>query len=46
MYEKMSLGTPPVIRNSMFQIPTGPGLGLDIDPAFMREHTLKGEDWA
>ena len=46
MYEKMSLGTPPVIRNSMFEIPTGPGLGLEIDPGFMREHTPKGEDWA
>jgi L-alanine-DL-glutamate epimerase-like enolase superfamily enzyme len=30
----------------MFQLPQGPGLGLEIDPAFMKEHTPKGEDWA
>jgi galactonate dehydratase len=44
--EKMSAGTPPVIRNSMFQLPDGPGLGLEIDPVFMKEHTPAGEDWA
>ncbi len=37
---------PPVIKNSLFQLPEGPGLGLEIDPAYMREHTPKGEDWA
>ena len=42
----MALNQPPVIRNSNFQLPTGPGLGLEIDPAYMREHTPKGEDWA
>ncbi|MBZ5582625.1 MAG: mandelate racemase/muconate lactonizing enzyme family protein [Acidobacteriia bacterium] len=46
VYEKMALNQPPVIRNSNFQLPTGPGLGLEIDPAYMREHTPKGEDWA
>ncbi len=46
MYEKMALGAPPVIKTSLFQLPEGPGLGLEIDPAFMREHTPKGEDWA
>ena len=46
MYEKMALGKPPVVRNSMFQLPEGPGLGLEIDPAFMREHTPRGEGWA
>jgi galactonate dehydratase len=46
MYEKMAAGRGPVIRNSRFQLPEGPGLGLEFDPAFMREHTPKGEDWA
>ena len=46
MYEKMAADKPPVIKNSMFQLPDGPGLGLEIDPGFMREHTPKGEDWA
>jgi galactonate dehydratase len=46
IFEKMALGNPPVIKNSLFQLPQGPGLGLDIDPAYMKEHTPKGEDWA
>ena len=46
IYEKMAVDAPPVIKNSLFQIPAGPGLGLQIDPAYMREHTPKGEDWA
>lgn len=44
--EKMAANKPLVIRNSMFQLPEGPGLGLEIDPAFMREHTRPGDDWA
>jgi len=46
MYEKMALNKPPVIKNSQFQLPEGPGLGLEIDSAFMKEHTPAGEDWA
>ena len=46
MLEKMAAGKPPAIRNSIFQLPEGPGLGLEIDPGFMREHTPRGEDWA
>jgi galactonate dehydratase len=46
MYEKMAANKPPVIKNSMFQLPDGAGLGLEIDPAFMKEHTPKGQDWA
>jgi L-alanine-DL-glutamate epimerase-like enolase superfamily enzyme len=45
--EKMAAGAPPVIKNSLFQLPTGPGLGLEIDPGFIREHLGRGEtDWA
>jgi galactonate dehydratase len=46
MVEKMAAGKPPVVRNSTFQLPEGPGLGLEIDPNFMREHTPRGQDWA
>ena len=46
MYEKMALNQPPVIKNSQFQLPDGPGLGLEIDPAFMKAHTPAGADWA
>ncbi|MGO8735452.1 MAG: mandelate racemase/muconate lactonizing enzyme family protein [Terriglobia bacterium] len=46
MVEKMAAGKPPVVRNSTFELPEGPGLGLEIDPGFMREHTPRGEDWA
>lgn len=44
LYEKMAV-TPPVARNSTMQIPNGPGLGLEIDPDFMRQHTPTGEGW-
>jgi galactonate dehydratase len=44
--EKMPVDKSPLIKNSMFQLPNGPGLGLEIDPSFMREHTPRGEDWA
>jgi galactonate dehydratase len=45
--EKMAAGTPPVIKNSLFQLPSGPGLGLEIDPGFIRDHIGRGEtDWA
>lgn len=46
IYEKMALDKPPLIKNPQFQLPEGPGLGLEIDPAYMREHTPKGQDWA
>ena len=35
-----------LIKNSIFQLPRGPGLGLEFDPDFMRKHTPRGEDWA
>jgi len=45
-YEKMDAKKLPVIKNSMFQLPDGPGLGLEISPAYMQAHTPKGQDWA
>jgi galactonate dehydratase len=44
--ENMPVGKPQLIKNSMFQLPEGPGLGLEIDPEFMRKHTPRGEGWA
>jgi galactonate dehydratase len=44
--ENMVVGKPQLIKNSMFVLPEGPGLGLEIDPDFMRKHTPPGEDWA
>jgi galactonate dehydratase len=44
--ENMAVGKPQLIKNSMFALPEGPGLGLEIDPEFMRKHTPSGEDWA
>jgi galactonate dehydratase len=44
--EQMPVDKSPLIKNSMFRLPEGPGLGLEIDPDFMRKHTPRGEDWA
>ena len=44
--EPMALGRLQLIKDSMFQLPKGPGFGLEIDPDFTRKHTPKGEDWA
>jgi galactonate dehydratase len=44
--ENMVVGKPQLIKNSMFALPEGPGLGLEIDPEFMRKHTPRGEEWA
>ncbi len=44
--ENMAVGKPQLIKKSMFRLPEGPGLGLEIDPGFMRDHTPRGEDWA
>jgi L-alanine-DL-glutamate epimerase-like enolase superfamily enzyme len=41
----MVAGKPQLIKKSMFRLPEGPGLGLEIDPGFMRDHTPRGEDW-
>jgi len=43
--ENMVVGKPQLVKNSMFTLPEGPGLGLEIDPDFMRKHTPRGEEW-
>jgi L-alanine-DL-glutamate epimerase-like enolase superfamily enzyme len=42
--EKMAVKEP-VIRNSVMQYPDGPGLGLEINEDWLRQHMAKGETW-
>ena len=44
--EQMPADKSQLIKNSMFALPKGPGLGLEFDSDFMRRHTPRGEDWA
>jgi galactonate dehydratase len=37
--------TPPEVRNSQLKVPTGPGLGLDINPDFLRGNLEPGEEF-
>lgn len=41
--EVMAKGKPPEVKDGMFPLPEGPGLGLEIDEAWLRQHTAKGE---
>jgi L-alanine-DL-glutamate epimerase-like enolase superfamily enzyme len=43
--EKMAANKEPVIRNSVIQFPEGPGLGLEINEDWLRQHMAKGETW-
>ena len=44
--EKMAApGTEPVVSNSSVGLPTGPGLGLQFNEDWMKEHTAKGETY-
>jgi L-alanine-DL-glutamate epimerase-like enolase superfamily enzyme len=43
--EKMAAGTEPMVRNSVMQLPEGPGLGLEINEDWLRQHMAKGETW-
>lgn len=43
--EKMAAGKPPVVRKSAMALPEGPGLGLSINEAWLREHVAKGETY-
>jgi len=45
--EEMVSGKKPVVRNSVFALPEGPGLGLQIDEDGLKKHLAKGEPyWA
>ena len=43
--EKMSTVTPPEVRKGLFKVPTGPGLGLEINPDFLKENLEDGEPY-
>lgn len=43
--EKMAAGNEPLIRNSVMQLPQGPGLGLEISEDWLRRHMAKDETW-
>jgi galactonate dehydratase len=43
--EKMAQGQEPVVRNSVFPVPEGPGLGLEINEDWLRQHAIKGEPY-
>jgi len=45
--ENMAARNKPQVRNSAMQYPEGPGLGLEIDEDWLKQHTAKGETgWA
>ena len=37
--------TPPEVRKSQLKVPTGPGLGLEINPEFLPQNLVEGEPW-
>jgi galactonate dehydratase len=43
--ERMAASNAPVVRNSNLRLPSGPGLGLDLNPDFLRENIQEGEPW-
>ena len=43
--EKMAQGPEPAVRKSVFPVPEGPGLGLDLNEDWLRSHLAPGEKW-
>jgi L-alanine-DL-glutamate epimerase-like enolase superfamily enzyme len=43
--EQMTKGEPPAVKNGLLRVPDKPGLGLEIDDAFLRKHLATGEPW-
>ena len=43
--EDMAASNPPVVRKGELQVPTEPGLGLDLNPDFLRKNLSDGEPW-
>ena len=41
--EKMAAGPEPVVRNGLFALPQGPGLGLSINEDWLKQHAVKDE---
>lgn len=43
--EKMAAGNPPQVKNSLLKVSTEPGLGVDLDPDYLRQHLAPGEEY-
>ncbi|MEP7362893.1 MAG: mandelate racemase/muconate lactonizing enzyme family protein [Acidobacteriota bacterium] len=43
--EKMAQGPEPAVRKSVFPVPEGPGLGLDLNEDWLRSHVAPGDTW-
>ena len=43
--EKMAQGPEPAVRKSVFPVPEGPGLGLDLNEDWLRSHVAKDDTW-
>ncbi len=43
--EGMAAANPPVVRNGLLQIPTGAGLGVELNIDFVRRHLAPGEEF-
>jgi galactonate dehydratase len=43
--ESMAASNAPEVRNGLLKVPPGPGLGLDLNPDFLRKNLAPGEEW-
>jgi galactonate dehydratase len=43
--EGMAAGSAPDVRNGLLKVPTGPGLGLEINTDFLRKNLAPGEEY-
>ena len=41
--ENTAAGNPPVVKNGSLAVPTGPGLGLDLNMDYLRKNLVDGE---
>jgi L-alanine-DL-glutamate epimerase-like enolase superfamily enzyme len=39
----MAAGSPPEVRKGLLTVPTAPGLGLEINPDFLKKNLVAGE---
>jgi L-alanine-DL-glutamate epimerase-like enolase superfamily enzyme len=43
--ETMAAKNPPVVRKGLLKVPSGPGLGLEIDEGFLKKNLMAGEPY-
>jgi L-alanine-DL-glutamate epimerase-like enolase superfamily enzyme len=43
--EGMAASSPPEVHKGLLIVPTAPGLGLDINPEFLKQNLIEGEDY-